>query len=352
MKTIEYLDGCLYLLDQTALPGEKRILACSTCNDTAQAIKNMTVRGAPAIGVTAAYGLVLAAYEYKGSERKELDEILNNAKKCLASTRPTAVNLFWALQRMARLWETSPDLSPEELRCLLENEANIIYRDDLESNKKMGLFGRDLVPSTANVLTHCNAGALATAGYGTALGIIRAAFEQGKNIHVFADETRPLLQGARLTAWELLENNIPVTLITDSTAGYLMQLGKIDLVIVGADRIAANGDTANKIGTYSVAVLACEHHIPFYVAAPFSTIDLSVASGQDINIEERDHDEIRRWGNIQLAPENVQVYNPAFDITPARFISAIITDRGIVRPPFLDSIKKLSEREERGGVNE
>lgn len=352
MKTIEYLDGCLYLLDQTALPVEKRIITCSTCNDTAHAIKKMIVRGAPAIGVAAAYGLVLAANEYKGSERKELDEILNNAKSCLASTRPTAVNLFWALQRMARLWEESPDLSIEELRRLLDNEANIIYRNDLESNQKIGLFGCDLIPHNACILTHCNAGVLATAGFGTALGIIRAAHEQGKNIHVFADETRPLLQGARLTVWELLEDNIPVTLITDSTAGYLMQQEKIDLVIVGADRIAANGDTANKIGTYSVAVLAREHNIPFYVAAPFSTIDSIVGSGQDIKIEERDHDEIRRWGNIQLAPENVQVYNPAFDITPARFISAIITDRGIARPSFLDSIKKLSEREERGGINE
>lgn len=342
MKTLEYMNGCLYLLDQTALPGKKLVLTCNTCDQTAQAIKNMNIRGAPAIGVAAAYGLVLAANEYKGSDRKKMDEFLNEAKTKLSCTRPTAVNLFWALRKMAHVWEAYPELSPEELRKLLEKEAHKIARADLESNKKMGLYGRELIPLDANILTHCNAGALATSGYGTALGLIRAASEQGKKIHVYADETRPLLQGARLTAWELLEDNIPVTLITDSTAGYLMQQGRIDLVIVGADRIAVNGDTANKIGTYSVAVLAHEHKIPFYVAAPFSTIDMSVVSGRDIIIEERDHDEIRRWGNMQLAPDNVNVYNPAFDITPARYITAIVTDRGIAEPPYSQSIQKLA----------
>jgi len=311
----------------------------------------MQVRGAPAIGVSAAFGLVLAANEYQGSDSNALIERLEIAKETLGNTRPTAVNLFWALQRMAKLWDNAKGLSVLELSTTIEEEAHAIARDDLARNKTIGLLGQQLIPQGARILTHCNAGALATFGYGTALGVIRAAHEQGKEIEVFADETRPLLQGARLTAWELLEDKIPVTLITDSTAGYLMQQQRIDLIIVGADRIAANGDTANKIGTYSLAVLAGHHQIPFYVAAPFSTVDMNISSGKEIIIEEREHDEIRRWGNIQLAPEAVKVYNPAFDVTPNHLITAIITDCGIARPPYLENIVDLASKNDEKGEN-
>ncbi|MDX9873148.1 MAG: S-methyl-5-thioribose-1-phosphate isomerase [Clostridia bacterium] len=339
MKTLEYKDGCLYLLDQTALPSETRIIPCRTYQETARAIRKMIVRGAPAIGVAAAYGLALAARS-AGNDGCRLIALLCQAKEELARTRPTAVNLFWALERMSRLWAAHP-LPACELAALLEEEAHRIAAEDLACNKELGSLGCELIPDGANILTHCNAGALATSGYGTALGVIRAAHEGGKSIQVFADETRPLLQGARLTAWELLQDNIPVTLITDSMAGYLMQQGRIDLVIVGADRIAANGDTANKIGTYSLAVLAQYHHIPFYVAAPSSTVDLTVPSGGGIPIEERDPDEIRRLGGVQLAPETVRVYNPAFDITPHELITAIITERAIVYPSYQDNLPAL-----------
>ena len=345
MKAVRYEDGCLLLLDQTLLPEVRRTAVCRTYEETAEAIKTMKVRGAPAIGVAAAYGLVLAAHQYEGEDRPGLDKFLQKAKKHLAATRPTAVNLFWALQRMEDVWGKNPPAScrAAQLRDMLEREATMIDQEDLARNKKIGQLGNTLIPHKATVLTHCNAGALATAGYGTALGMIRAAHEAGKAIRVYADETRPLLQGARLTAWELLEENIPITLITDSTAGYLMQQGKIDLVVVGADRITARGDVANKIGTYSLAVLASYHKVPFYVAAPLSTIDPAILTGEDIPIEERDHDEIRKWHDIQLAPAGVAVYNPAFDITPARLVTAIITDGGIVRPPYESQLRRLVE---------
>lgn len=342
MKTLEYKDGCLFLLDQTALPAETRITACRTYQETAQAIKSMQVRGAPAIGVAAAYGLALAAREAQNLDRGAFISVLNEAKEMLARTRPTAVNLFWALERMSRLWENNPRLSVPELAELMEEEAQRIAAEDLACNKEMGSLGSTLIPDRSVILTHCNAGALATSGYGTALGVIRAAVESGKNIRVFADETRPLLQGARLTAWELDREGIPVTLITDSMAGYLMQQGKIDLVLVGADRIASNGDTANKIGTYSVAVLAKYHGIPFYVAAPFSTVDMSISSGKQIKIEERDPDEVRRLGETQLAPQDIRVYNPAFDITPHELITAIITERGITHAPYRQTLAGLA----------
>jgi methylthioribose-1-phosphate isomerase len=268
-------------------------------------------------------------------------EELRRAKEVLARTRPTAVNLFWALERMERVWQAYRDKDVKTLKAVLENEARAIDEEDQAMNRRMGAFGNDLIPPKARILTHCNAGALATAGYGTALGVIRAAQEAGKEVQVYADETRPLLQGARLTAWELMQDNIPVTLITDSMAGYLMQQDKIDLVIVGADRITANGDVANKIGTYSLAVLANYHKIPFYVAAPLSTIDMDLPTGREIPIEERHHDEIRRLGNFQLAPKDVKVYNPAFDVTPSSLIEAIITDQGIVKAPYEENLAKL-----------
>ncbi len=341
LKAIVWDKGCLNLLDQTLLPGKNQTVACRTYEEAAEAIKTMVVRGAPAIGVTAAYGLVLAAQSCEQEDRQCMNNILQMAKTVLAQTRPTAVNLFWALERMEKIWQTDPDCPVSKMKKMLEAEAIAIDEEDQARNRRIGNFGNVLIPVKANILTHCNAGALATAGYGTALGMIRAAHADNKNIHVYADETRPLLQGARLTAWELLKDNIPVTLITDSMAGYLMSQRKIDLVIVGADRIAANGDVANKIGTYSVAVLANYHGIPFYVAAPLSTFDLSIASGQEIPIEERQHDEITRISGIQIAPEQVAVYNPAFDVTPAALITAIITDCGILKPPYRECIAAL-----------
>ncbi|MCR4442358.1 MAG: S-methyl-5-thioribose-1-phosphate isomerase [Peptococcaceae bacterium] len=345
LKALAYEHGKLLLLDQTLLPFEKRYVTCTTPEETAEAIISMKVRGAPAIGVAAAYGIVLAARMYEGDDRAVLDHRLLKASEILAATRPTAVNLFWAIERMAALREQNPHLSVKELKLLLEKEALNIEKEDLERNKRLAVLGSELIGKKANVLTHCNAGALATAGYGTALGIIRAAWEKGKQVHVFAGETRPLLQGARLTTWELMEDNIPVTLITDSMAGYLMQQGKIDLVVVGADRIAANGDTANKIGTYSLAVLANYHGIPFYVAAPYSTLDMSIKSGAEIPIEERGHNEVKFFGSVQVAPGEANVCNPAFDVTPSRLITAIISDCGIAWPPYTESIKMLYEKE-------
>lgn len=341
MKAIQWKNEALILLDQTLLPNEVTTVNCSTCDEVAHAIKTMKVRGAPAIGVSAAYGLVLAAKNNEGEKLTVLKERLEEAKSLLADTRPTAVNLFWALERMARLWQKDDYKNNEELITRLEEEALAIDKEDFDMNKKMGQFGSELIPNKAAILTHCNAGALATAGYGTALGVIRYAFYAGKAIQVYADETRPLLQGARLTAWELMEDEIPVTLITDNMAGYLMQQGKIDLVVVGADRITACGDVANKIGTYSVAVLAKYHGIPFYVAAPASTIDINIQSGKEIPIEERHHEEVRSVGGVLTAPKDVPVYNPAFDVTPSSLIDAIITNQGVLRPPYNESIKKL-----------
>lgn len=342
VETMSWDGNCLELLDQQKLPREVVTVRCTDYRSVADAIKTMKVRGAPAIGAAAAFGMVLGAKRFSGP-KEEFTTHMRQVARALKETRPTAVNLFWAVERMERvLTEVKEQSLPNIIDCL-EKEAVEIFEEDRRLNKSIGRYGKEVVPQNATILTHCNAGSLATAGYGTALGVIRAAHEEGKNISVFADETRPLLQGARLTAWELMEDGIPVTLITDNMAGYVMKLGKIDLVIVGADRIAANGDVANKIGTYSLAVLAKEHNIPFYVAAPYSTIDLSLATGEEIVIEEREHNEVRTIGDTVIAPPGVPVFNPAFDVTPNQLITAIITDRGIVKPPYDKGLKTMME---------
>lgn len=334
MRTLYWENNTLFLLDQTKLPLSVEYISCRDYRQVASAIRTMQVRGAPAIGATAAYGMVLGALAYEGQDTEKLVAHIRRVAQSLAETRPTAVNLFWALDRMMKKLSQLQTSPFDDIFKGLLAEAHIIYQEDLAMNRRIGQFGNSLVPDQATILTHCNAGALATTGYGTALGVIRAAHEAGKDIRVYADETRPLLQGARLTAWELMQDGIPVTLITDSMAGYLMQQRKIDLVVVGADRITANGDVANKIGTYSLAVLCRHHRVPFYVAAPVSTIDVSLPSGVQIPIEERDLEEVRRVGNYRVAPEGVPVYNPAFDVTPHYLVTALITDRGVIRPPF------------------
>lgn len=341
MNTMEWKDGSLLLLDQTRLPLEVKYVNCRSAQDVADAIKTMKVRGAPAIGAAAAYGLALAALTNTGLDKQEFINDIREKAKILAATRPTAVNLFWALDRMTDLLDRPGNDRVDRLRDLLINEAHRILIEDIEMNRNIGRFGSELIPDQASVLTHCNAGALATGGYGTALGVIRTAHEQGKNISVFADETRPLLQGARLTAWELMQDGIPVTLVTDNMAGYMMKRGMIDLAVVGADRITANGDVANKIGTYTVAVLCKEHKIPFYVAAPASTIDMNLPSGEEIPIEEREPSEVTSVFGKVVAPPGVKVFNPAFDITPNGMVTAIITDRGIIRPPYLEHLGKM-----------
>jgi methylthioribose-1-phosphate isomerase len=331
---VRWEDGRLVLLDQTKLPTEEVERACASWPEAAVASRSLVVRGAPAIGVAAAFGVVLAARASGAPNHPALLADLEEAIKGLAATRPTAVNLFWALDRMRRLVVASADLPPARLRDRLLEEAQVILSEDLAANRAMGAHGAALVPDGARLLTHCNAGALATAGYGTALGVIRAAHERGKLALVWVDETRPVMQGSRLTAWELAKEGIPHRLIADVAAGFVMKRGEVDLVVTGADRIAANGDTANKIGTYSVAVLARHHGIPFYVAAPSSTIDPSIPSGDTIVIEERDAAEVRGVAGRQTAPTAAPVFNPAFDVTPAALISAIITERGVFRPPY------------------
>lgn len=340
LATVFWQDGKVNLIDQTKLPHKEEYLQITDYNQLAEAIKTMKVRGAPAIGVTAALGLALAAYHSQAKSASELLKELQLAAKVLGATRPTAVNLFWALEQMLEI-VSSFQGSVTELKELIVKEAVSLQEEDISRNKKLGFNGAALIADGDSVLTHCNAGALACAGYGTALGVITAAYESGKKLHVFVDETRPLLQGARLTAWELTRLGIPMTLITDNMAGYFMSLGKINKVVVGADRIAANGDTANKIGTYAVAVLAKAHNIPFYVAAPTSTIDKKIKSGQDIPIEERQPQEVVEVLGQPVAPVNVKVANPAFDVTPASLITAIITEVGVLKPPFTESIKKL-----------
>jgi methylthioribose-1-phosphate isomerase len=324
----------LLLLDQTLLPVEERMREYTRWRDVADAIRTLVVRGAPAIGCAAAFGVVLAARQSAAPDGEGLVADLEEAIKGLAATRPTAVNLFWALDRMRDVAEANRALPVPSLRERLLGEAQAILDEDLAGNKALGAHGAALVPERARILTHCNAGALATAGYGTALGVIRAAHEHGRVALVWVDETRPVMQGSRLTAWEMVKEGIPHRLISDVAAGVVMKQGEVDLVIVGADRIAANGDTANKIGTYSVAVLAQHHGIPFYVAAPLSTIDPSIPSGAAIPIEERDGDEVRRIGGRQTAPAETPVYNPAFDVTPAELIAGIITERGVFRFPY------------------
>lgn len=336
VPTVEWNDGAVRLLDQSRLPGAVEFLVCRDYREVAAAIRELKVRGAPAIGVTAAMGVALGARALTAADGQAFTESVLAICGELAATRPTAVNLFWAIERMKRKLEESRSLPIDEIKLALVDESQAILEEDIALCKALGRHGAELIKDGQTVLTHCNAGALATGGYGTALGVIRAAWEQGKNIHVIADETRPVLQGARLTAWELMQDRIPVTLITDNMAGALMRQGKIDLCVVGADRIAANGDVANKIGTYSVAVLAKAHGIPFYVAAPYSTIDLRTKSGADIPIEQRNPEEVTTiHGSHPIAPKDVDVYNPAFDVTPAELISGIVTERGVFKPQEL-----------------
>ncbi len=341
MKPIIWCGDHAELIDQTALPTEENWISCSTPEKIAWAIETMKVRGAPAIGVSAAYGMALAALNYASLPIESLKEKLAAASKLIGATRPTAVNLFWALKEMEKVWLNSDD--PATLVQAMVKRAQEIATEDENMCKAIGRHGAALVPNNARILTHCNAGALATADYGTALGVIRAAFEEGKVKMVWADETRPFLQGARLTAWELHKDNIPVRLICDNMAGHFMQRGQIDMAVVGADRITANGDVANKIGTYSVAVLCKEHNIPFYVAAPYSTIDLNLHDGKDIPIEERKAEELTTMTGKRIAPEGIEVANPAFDVTPAKLITAIITEKGVFRPPF-DFSKVLEQK--------
>jgi methylthioribose-1-phosphate isomerase len=346
IKTVEWTNEGVRMLDQRLLPTEEKYLTLRSYDEVAEAIKKMAVRGAPAIGVSAAMGLALGARQSVGTSIADLEFDFNYMCDVMGATRPTAVNLFWAIERMrARLRRAKAETDDvTEAKEQLVDEALKIFNEDIESNRNLGRFGGELIADGSTVLTHCNAGALATAGdYGTALGVVRGARDAGKRVAVIADETRPFLQGARLTAWELSKDEIPVTLITDNMAGHVMKQGKVDVVVVGADRIAANGDTANKIGTYMVAVLARQHDIPFYVAAPISTIDLSITSGEEIPIEERDTREVTHVHEHRLAPEGIEVQNPAFDVTPHELIAAIITDRGVARPPYVESLKRLFE---------
>jgi methylthioribose-1-phosphate isomerase len=345
-KTLEWTATGVVMIDQRKLPTEEVYPVFGTYLEVAQAIKDMVVRGAPAIGVAAAMGIALGARQIKTAEAASLEEQFLSICEAFAATRPTAVNLFWAIERMkAVFYENLKRVDLLTLKEILEAEAIQMQKEDIELNRRMGRLGADLISAQAKVLTHCNAGALATAGYGTALGVIRAAVEQGKSVQVFADETRPFLQGARLTAWELQKDRIPVTLITDNMAGYFMKSGEIDCVIVGADRIAANGDVANKIGTYSVAVLAKENGIPFYVAAPTSTLDLNIPTGDEIPIEQRASHEVTHIKEKPIAPDGVNAENPAFDVTPHRYVTAIITERGIARSPYVENLRKLKEKE-------
>ena len=342
IRTIFWKDDAVVMIDQKALPHEERHLRFTDYKDVIAAIKDLTVRGAPAIGVAAAMGIALGALHLATSSKEDFKLAFYEICDQFSRTRPTARNLFWAIERMKKSFDEALSGSPDQIKRVLVDEAIHICVEDIAINREMGMQGRFLMEDGDKILTHCNAGALATAGYGTALGVIRAASEEGKRLHVFVNETRPVLQGVRLTAWELKKDNIPATLITDSMAGFLMKQGMISKVIVGADRIAANGDVANKIGTYSLAVLAKEHNIPFYVAAPLSTIDVSVQNGDEIPIEERNAEEITTIRGIRVAPEGVHVYNPAFDVTPNRYITAIVTEAGVVFPPYQEGIGKIA----------
>ena len=347
LPTIVREDDVVIMIDQRKLPAEEVYVRCKTAAEVARAIKTMVIRGAPAIGVAAAMGIALGMRRSKATGTQKFAAEFHKTCETMAATRPTAVNLFWAIERMRRAFASVAETgaSVDQIKDRLDREAQAIHDEDVASCRAMGAFGAEVVPAEATILTHCNAGALATAGYGTALGVIRGAVEQGKRVKVLADETRPFLQGARLTAWELVRDGIHTTVITDNMAGSIMRTGHIDLVVVGADRIAANGDTANKIGTYTVAVLAREHHIPFYVAAPLSTIDLNTPDGSHIPIEERSAKEVTHLGGSRLTPEGALIRNPAFDVTPADFIAGIITERGIFRPPYLESLKRAFETE-------
>jgi methylthioribose-1-phosphate isomerase len=346
LPTIDIQDDVIVMVDQRKLPAQEVYVRCRTAPEVAKAIRTMVIRGAPAIGVAAAFGIALGMKRSTAKGTNQFAVEFQKSCDLMAGTRPTAVNLFWAIDRLKAAFAAGAQAgeSPEELSARLLREAQTIHDEDVANCRAMGVHGAEMVPDGARVLTHCNAGALATAGYGSALGVIRAAVEQGKKVAVFADETRPFLQGARLTAWELVRDGINTTVITESMAGPLMRAGEIDLVVVGADRIAANGDTANKIGTYTVAVLAHEHKIPFFVAAPLSTIDLNTTDGDQIPIEERDQREVSHLGTARLAAEGALIRNPAFDVTPHRYITGIITERGILRPPYADSLKQAFEK--------
>lgn len=340
VETVKWTPDGVVLIDQTKLPRSVEFVTCGTHQEVAEAIRAMVVRGAPAIGVTAAMGVALGVLR---TPPERLGEEFPRICATLAATRPTAVNLFWAIDRMKRLYASLEGAAPDRIRQAFVEEALRMHEEDIAINRAIGRNGEPLVPDGMSVLTHCNAGALATAGYGTALGVIRAAVEAGKKIHVLACETRPFLQGARLTVWELQQDGVPVTLITDNMAGHFLKSGRIGCVIVGADRIARNGDTANKIGTYSAAVLARENNVPFFVAAPVSTLDLTLESGDQIPIEERAPEEVTHVFGVPLAPQGAAAANPAFDVTPSRYVTAIITERGVARPPYEQSLPALAQ---------
>ena len=345
VETLRWRSGRLELIDQRLLPQRLEYVACATADETAAAIRDMIVRGAPAIGCAAAYGVALEALRHRDTAIEAFDHALACAVEALAASRPTAVNLFWALERMRRVrGAAARDESPPGIAQRLLDEAIAIHREDLEANRALGRHGAALVPDGARIMTHCNAGALATAGHGTALGVVRSARDAGKRVSVIANETRPFLQGARLTAWEMVQEGIPVTLVTDGMAGHLMQRGAVDLVIVGADRVAANGDVANKIGTYPLAVLAARHGLPFYVAAPLSTIDPNVPDGSAIPIEQRAAAEVTGFRGERWAPEGVRVLNPAFDVTPAALVTGLITEHGVAAPLDADGVRRLLGR--------
>ena len=345
IETLEWTESGVRFIDQTKLPTDETYVTCTTYGQVADVIRNMVVRGAPAIGVAAAMGVALGVKDSKAESVGELKQDFDQICEVIGQTRPTAINLFWAIRRMRDKFEQLRMRSLAQIKQALIDEALRMHAEDIAANRAMGGFGAALMPESGGVLTHCNAGALATCGYGTALGVIRAAVEQGKKIHVFADETRPFLQGSRLTAWELMKDGIPTTVISDNMAGAMMKQGKISAIVVGADRIAANGDVANKIGTYTLAILAKAHGIPFYVAAPFSTIDLDTPDGSKIPIEQRSPREITHMAGKQMTPDGVEIENPAFDVTPATYVTAIVTERGIVRAPYMEALRQLAGEE-------
>ncbi len=347
IPTLEWTDAGVRFLDQTKLPVEETYVLARDYRDVAEVIRTMVVRGAPVLGVSAGMGVALGVLRSPARTPAELHAELNTICDTLAATRPTAVNLFWGIQRVRTLVETmlqQPGVSLDAVRQAAVTEARRMYDEDIAACRTMGRFGADLMPKNGGVLTHCNAGALATCGYGSALGVIRAAVESGSTLHVYADETRPFLQGARLTAWELLHDGIPTTVLCDNMAASQMRAGKIQAVIVGADRIAANGDVANKIGTYGVAVLAKEHGIPFYVAAPWATIDMATPTGEQIPIEERAASEVTHFNGRQITPSNAEIANPAFDVTPAKYVTAIVTERGVLRAPYERALQEMAEQ--------
>jgi methylthioribose-1-phosphate isomerase len=345
IQTLEWTDNGVRFIDQTKLPTDETYVTCKTYQQVADAIRTMIVRGAPAIGVAAAMGIALGVRDSKAESVAELKKELDHICEVIGKTRPTAVNLFWAIERMQQKFDRLRVRPIAQIKHEIVEEAKRMHAEDIAANQAMGRHGATLLPREGGVLTHCNAGALATAGYGTALGVIRAAVESGKKIHVYADETRPFLQGSRLTAWELMKDGIPTTVISDNMAGAMMRQGKIGAIVVGADRIAANGDVANKIGTYSVAVLAKENDIPFYVAAPISTVDLNCPDGSKIPIEQRNPKEVTHIAGKQMVPDGVSIENPAFDVTPAKYVAAIITERGIAREPYGESLRGLASVE-------